>query len=66
MAKREVYIYGDEVEKEQGQEHRWWLHASLPWRGWKGKWGKSYTEVKLHRESLRCEESVRQIDVHEA
>ena len=44
---------GDKVEGEQGQEHRRWLKNILPWRRWKEKWSWSYTEARLHRESVR-------------
>ena len=49
---------GDKVEGEQGQEHRRWLQNILPWRRWEEKWSWNYTEGRLHRESVRGEESV--------
>ena len=49
---------GDKVEGIQGQEHRRWLQNILPWRRWEEKWNMSYTEGRIHRESVRGEESV--------
>ena len=37
--------------------HRRWLQNILPWRRWEEKWSWSYTEGRLHRESVRGEES---------
>ena len=40
------------MEGGQGQEHRIWVQIILASRGWEETRSRSYTEGRLHRESL--------------
>ena len=60
MVKRKVDILCVQETRWKGskaKEHRRWLQNILPWRRWEEKWSWRYIEGRLHRESVRGEES---------
>ena len=57
MVKRKVDILCVQETRWKGSKVRRWLQNILPWRRWKEKWSCSYTEGRVHRESVRGEES---------